>query len=105
MFDHTLIFSENFTPGKDFKEIVHGSLSTELRTFYVPDFKDFVIKKSIKSSEKESALTIIRSVYKPYIPYLVDAVFAVARPLHNMSEIHPISNLKKNSRNMSPLNE
>ena len=49
--------------------------------------------------------TIIRSVYKPYIPYLVDAVFAVARPLHNMSEIHPISNLKKNSRNMSPLNE
>lgn len=52
----TLIFSENFTPGKDFKEIVHGSLSTELRTFYVPDFKDFLIKKSIKSSEKESAL-------------------------------------------------
>lgn len=56
MFDHTLIFSENFTPGKDFKEIVHGSLSTELRKFYVPDFKDFLIKKSIKSSEKESAL-------------------------------------------------
>lgn len=56
MFDHTLIFSENFTPGKDFKEIVHGSLSTELWTFYVPDFKDFLIKKSIKSSEKESAL-------------------------------------------------
>lgn len=120
MFDRTLIFSENFTPGKDFKEIVHGSLSTELRTFCVPDFKDFLIKESINSSERKapwwkelwkqkdnlsSYETIIRSVYKPYILYLVDAVFAVARPLHNMSEIHPISNLKKNSRNMSPLNE
>ncbi|XP_022790358.1 metabotropic glutamate receptor 3-like [Stylophora pistillata] len=114
MFDRTWIFSDSLTAGReefmkmedDHRGVVHGSLGIELQHFDVRHFQDFLIDESIVSLKEESTSapwwkefwkqkghsstneTVIRSVYNSYIPYLVDAVFALAHAIHNINKIH-----------------
>ena len=100
------------------KGIVHGSLGIQPQHLHNPHFDDFLMKESTKmdrapwwrefwkpksnlslnvslNKQKPGKETPLRAVYDTYIPYVVDAVSAVAHAIHNMNEIRPTGNPKR----------
>ena len=105
--------SKHYLKNED-QRIIHGSLGVEPPYFHNGEFEDFLIKESfnLKSFNRDSAPwwkefwqkedinncsstespnernlcmeIVLRTVYSTYIPYVVDAVSAVAHALHDM---------------------
>ena len=95
------------------QQILHGSLGLQPRMLDDKDFKDFLIKESsrlieseqvpwwqefwkseesrhcsslpVLSEQKYCIEIVLRTIYDTYIPYVVDAVYAIAYALHVMN--------------------
>ena len=102
---------KHFIKNED-QRIIHGSLGIEPPYFHNIDFEEFLIKESWKSFRSNSvpwwkefwqkeginncsstvsnrerkfcSRIVLRAVYSTYIPYVMDAVSAVAHALHDM---------------------